>query len=86
MKKVIVHAPGCFEAGDAPVIAAKQADPYAVPHYCIPGGFATATVVEVAVEVPDHEWKVSMIWPAGAPESLCRDCRQPKAAHEEVTV
>lgn len=88
MTRVAVHMPGCPDTGKAGVIHARRipardADAYALPHTCLPGGWAGPEVIQTMERIATHPYRPGKVHPVGMKRPLCADCRNPYADHPE---
>lgn len=89
---VEVHDPTCLRgrevmaAGQGKAMQAKAADGLALPHSCLPGGFAGAFVIQTEVLVAPHPYRPGMTWPAGEKGPRCRGLPEPAARAPAVSV
>lgn len=88
MTRVAVHEPGCNALQSVHVLEAKRidvraADEYALPHSCLPGGWAQGSVVQTVERIARHAYEPGKIHPTGARRPLCALCRNPYAAHPD---
>lgn len=60
---------------------ARDADEYALPHTCMPGGFAGEHVIQTKQLVSPHAYRPGKVHPVGLKDPLCRDCRNPRRGH-----
>ena len=86
--RVMVHDPTCEKIRSPYVLAAKRidvrdADEYALPHTCLPGGWSQDTVVQVVERIAVHAYEPGKIHPVGMRRPLCALCRNPYASHPQ---
>lgn len=80
----VIHSLTCKEAladPDRRRVATMSVPEEALPHSCLPGGYAFETVLVVSGEMAPHEYQPGNLTMPGARWPLCRHCRNPKGAH-----
>lgn len=82
---VSVHNPTCVEArnlvaaGMGQGMPAFAASEYALPHSCLPGGYAGKFVIQTEVLVAPHAFNPGKM--SKGRQALCADCRNPRGGH-----
>jgi hypothetical protein len=80
----VIHATTCPSGKATPgvrEVATMSVPDEALPHGCLPGGYAFESVLLASVEVGPHEYEPGNLHPMGMWKPLCRHCRNPERSH-----